>query len=252
MKLLSRNEPILAGSSISSLSPFIDEHGILRVGGRRSKAEISSNIKHPAIIPKKSHVASLLVRYFHEKAQHQGRLITEATLRNNGFWVIGAKRLVSSVIHKCVVCRKLRGKFQGQRMADLPSDRVTPGAPFTVVGVDVSGPCNIVARKTGGGLAESKRWAVLFTCLGTRAVHIEVIEDMSSSAFINALRRFLAIRGPVKEFRSDRETNFVGALEDIQAKGICVEAGPVKTHLQDSKIVWKFNPPHASHMDGVW
>jgi hypothetical protein len=137
-------------------------------------------------------------------------------------------------------------------MADLPAERLTPSAPFTVVGVDTFGPWNVTARKNRGGLAENKRWAILFTCLSTRSVHIEVVEEMSSSSFINALRRFVAIRGPVKEIWSDRGTNFVGALNDINATGICVEDGLVMKHLRESCIIWKFNPPHASHMGGVW
>ena len=78
-------------------------------------------------------------------------------------------------------------------MPDLPTDRLTPSPPFTYVGVDVYGPWSVLTRRTRGGSANSKRWAVMFTCLTSRAVHIEVIEDMSSSAFINALRRFISI-----------------------------------------------------------
>lgn len=73
-------------------------------------------------------------------------------------------------------------------MADLPADRVVQAAPFTYVGVDVFGPWSVVTR---GGEASSKRWGVLFTCLSIRVVHIELISKMSSSAFINALRRFI-------------------------------------------------------------
>ncbi|XP_052818526.1 uncharacterized protein LOC128244575 [Mya arenaria] len=252
IQLLLSKRAVPASSSLSTLSPFLDEKSVLRVGGRLTKADVPSISKQPIIIPKKSHIALLLVRHFHEKVQHQGRLLTESTLRNNGFWIIGAKRLISSTIHKCVICKRQRGKFQSQYMSDLPEDRVTPSAPFTVIGVDTFGPWHIVARKTRGGFAESKRWGMLFTCLSTRAVHIEVIEELSSSAFINAFRRFVAIRGPVKEVRSDRGTNFIGALDDLKAEGICVEDGPVKKYLHDSKITWKFNPPHSSHMGGVW
>lgn len=78
--------------------------------------------------------------------------------------------------------------------------------------------------------ANSKRWAILFTCLTTRAVHIEVIEELSSSAFINALRRFVSIRGPVKEYRSDRGTNFVGATQDLKVDVINVEDPALKKH----------------------
>ncbi|VDI78171.1 Hypothetical predicted protein [Mytilus galloprovincialis] len=75
---------------------------------------------------------------------------------------------------------------------------------------------------------------------------------MSSSAFINAVRRFAAIRGQVKIFRSDRGTNFIGAIEDLKIDSINVEDGPFKNFLYNSGTTWIFNPPHSSHMGGAW
>ncbi|XP_069136686.1 uncharacterized protein [Argopecten irradians] len=137
-------------------------------------------------------------------------------------------------------------------MADLPLDKITPGPPFTSVGVDMFGPWNVVTRKTRSSSAESKRWAIMFTCLTTRAMHIEVVQDMSSSSFINALRRFMSIRGPVKLFRSDRGTNFVGAVDDMKINAVNVEDGQIRKFLHESRIQWLFNEPHSSHMGAVW
>ncbi|VDI59919.1 Hypothetical predicted protein [Mytilus galloprovincialis] len=100
-------------------------------------------------------------------------------------------------------------------MADLPKDRLTPSPPFSYVGVDAFGPWPVTFRRTRGGVSQSKRWALLFACLVTRAIHLEVIEELSSSSFINAWRRFIALRGPVRQVRSDRGTNFVGATQDL-------------------------------------
>nr|XP_034311351.1 uncharacterized protein LOC117684215 [Crassostrea gigas] len=187
-------------SSISKLSPFIGRH----------------------------HIAILIVRHYHEQIKHQGRHITEGSIRSAGFWITGAKSLVSSVIYKCVKCRKLRGNLGSQKMADLSSDRLETGPPLTNVGVDCFGPWQIVTRKTRGGQSCNKRWAVMFTCLTIRAVHIEVVEELSSSALINALRRFMAIRGQVKLFRSDRGTNFVGSTDNLGINAINVEDSSVK------------------------
>lgn len=159
---------------------------------------------------------------------------------------------MSSIIHHCVTCRKMRGKPINLKMADLPKDRLTRSPPFTFVGVDVFGPWTIITRRTRGGSAHSKRWAVLFTCLYSRAVHIEVIEEMTSSSFVNAMRRFVAMRGAVSEFRSDRGTNFVGAASELHMNIVNVEDSRMKTFLEDKRIVWKFNPPHASHFGGSW
>lgn len=139
-----------------------------------------------------------------------------------------------------------------QQMASLPADRIIPSAPFSHVGVDVFGPWEVLTRKTRGGQANSKRWAVIFTCLAIRAIHIEVIEEMTSSSFINALTRFIAIRGPVSEILSDRGTNFVGAAKELNMNTCYVEKGPIANYLSENRITWKFNPPHSSHMGGVW
>ncbi|XP_042271051.1 uncharacterized protein LOC121899355 [Thunnus maccoyii] len=238
-------------SSLWKLKPFIDGDGLLRVGGRIQESKLGYEEKKPLIIPGRNHVASLLVQHYHVESQHQGRHFTEGALRSAGYWIVGAKRCVSSFIFKCITCCKLRGTCEVQKMADLPPDRLSMEPPFTHVGVDVFGPWTISARCTRGGHAESKRWAVLFACFSIRAIHLEVIESMDSSSFINALRRFLVIRGPVKHIRSDRGTNFIGACKDI---GIFsnVDEDAMKRYLAEKGCIWTFNPPHPSHMGGAW
>ncbi|KAI4905881.1 hypothetical protein NFI96_001270 [Prochilodus magdalenae] len=130
--------------------------------------------------------------------------------------------------------------METQKMADLPAERLSADLPFSFVGVDVFGPWMVTARRTRGGLASSKRWAALFTCMSTRATHIEVLESMDSSSFINALRRFFSVRGPAKQIRSDCGTNFIGACKEVQG------------YLSDNGCRWIFNPPHSSHMGGSW
>lgn len=126
---------------------FIDKEGVVRVGGRINKAEIPSNQRNPLILPAGHHISTLLVQHHHDAVKHQGRHFTAGAVRAAGLWIIGGKRLISSVIHKCVKCRKLRGGQMFQQMADLPADRLQPGPPFTSVGVDTFGPWQIVTRK---------------------------------------------------------------------------------------------------------
>ncbi|XP_047444585.1 uncharacterized protein LOC125010221 [Mugil cephalus] len=134
-------------------------------------------------------------------------------------------------------------------MSGLPADRLSSSPPFTHVGVDIFGPWIVTARRTRGGHAQSKRWAAMFTCLSTRAVHIEVLETMTTASFINSLRRFTAIRGPIKTLRSDRGTNFIGACKELN---IDTQDPDLQIHLHNSKCTWIFNPPHSSHMGGAW
>ncbi|XP_033729155.1 uncharacterized protein LOC117318258 [Pecten maximus] len=250
IECLKAGNPISKNSNILSLSPVLDEDGLLRVGGRMCRAQIPLSQKNPVLIPGKAYIAKLVIMDCHEKVSHQGRHFTEGMVRQSGYWITGGKRLIYQLLSQCVKCKKLRGKMCQQRMADLLDARLTPAPPFTYVGVDVFGPWNIVARRTRGGFSNSKRWAVMFTCLTCREVHIELVEEMSSSSFINSLRRFQSIRGKVKEFRSDRGTNFVGASDDVHIDAINVEDVFLRKHLYVSGTVWKFNPPCSSHMVG--
>lgn len=250
LRCISAKQDLSKHSSLIKLNPTVDERGLLRVGGRIKHSDLALKEKNPIILPGKSHVTTLLVRYHHEKVSHQGRHFTEGAIRGSGLWIVGAKRCISKVISKCVTCRKLRGKVGEQLMCDLPADRLQVEPPFTYVGMDVFGPWEVSTRRTRGGQANSKRWAVLFTCLCTRAVHIEVVEGMSSSSFINALRRFFALRGPAKQLRSDCGTNFIGACNEMGAGS--AEENRVRSFLQDQKCAWDFNPPHSSHMGGAW
>ncbi len=108
----------------------------------------------------------------------------------------------------------MRRPVEEQRMADLPADRVEPSPPFSYSGVDCFGPFY-----TKQGRKEFKRYGLLFTCLSSRAVHLEMLEDLSTDAFLNALRCFIAIRGAVRQIRSDQGTNFVGAKNELE-KGL--------------------------------
>lgn len=136
-------------------------------------------------------------------------------------------------------------------MGDLPSECLQECPPFTYVGLDVFGPWAVAGRRTCGGQTESKRWAIMFSCMSSRAVHFELIESMDALSCINALRRFFAIRGPAKKLWSDYGTNFVGASKELGI-GSSQQDPSIQRYLSEQRCVWEFNPPHASHMGGCW
>lgn len=249
---IAKKDDIPRHSALKKLNPYVDSRGLLRIGDRLKNATLDLQEKFPLIVPGRSHAAKLLVEYYHDRVKHQGRVFTESAIRNAGYWIIGVRKLINSIVHKCIVCNKLRGKVTEQKMADLPIDRLSTEPPFTNVGLDVFGPWTVVARRTRGGQAQSKRWAVLFTCMSIRAIHIELIDSMDSSTFINALRRFFALRGPVKQIRSDCGTNFVGACKELEIVVNDPQEPSVRKYLSGEGCSWVFNPPHASHMGGAW
>lgn len=239
-------------SDLSRLDPFVDNDGILRVGGRLRRADLDYGEKHPILLPKRHHVSQLVVNHYHQKVHHQGRQITHGAIRQAGYWIIGGHSTVNKELSSCVPCRKSRGRPLEQRMADLPADRTEIGPPFTNVGFDVFGPWTIQTRKMRGGAANSKRWGLVFTCLASRAIHIEVLEAMDASAFICALRRFFALRGPAAILRCDRGTNFVGGKTELDEALKELDKDKIEKFITEQECEWKFSPPHASHFGGVW
>ena len=179
---------------------------ILRVGGRLEKASIDCDARHPIILPHVSHLTDIIINHFHVFSGHSGISTTLNSLFQQ-FWVVKPTSVVKRVLANCMYCRRRNAKPGEQIMAELPPARLQMNShPFAYTGVDYFGPLMIRQKRSN-----VKRYGCLFTCLTTRAVHLEVFVDLSSDAFINALRRFLSRRGPVVHIYSDNCTNLVGA-----------------------------------------
>ena len=233
-------------STIASLDPELQD-GVLVVDGRLRYAHIPQNAKHQLIIPKNHHISTLIIRDIHQRVHHQGRNHVLAELRQK-FWVINARAKVKSVLGRCVICRKHQAPVGRQKMADLPTYRVQADEPaFTITGVDYFGPFQI--RQ---GRVNRKRYGIIFTCMNSRAVHIEIAHTMDTSSCIDAIRRFTARRGNVKEIRSDNGSNFVGANNELSRCLQEMDEQKIQNFATSRGFKWQFNPPAASHHGGAW
>ena len=226
--------------------------GLLRVGGRLRIATLSEDSKHQIIIPRDSHLARLLVFHFHEKSGHSGREYVLALLREK-FWLIRTNfvelnSVVRSVLSSCFGCKRRHASSGEQTMADLPPARVSSDQPpFNCVRVDYFGPFLVRQKRS-----QVKRYGVIFTCLALRAVHLEMSHSLDTDSFIFALRRFIARRGQVEEICSDNGTNFVGGEKELHVMIESWNQVAIHQSLLQKGIAWIFNPPSASHHDGVW
>ena len=236
MKSLLVGKSVPKSCRLRSLMSVIDHRGLLCVGGRLSAADLPESEKHPCIIPHDSHVAKLIAWDYHNRA-HVGVEWTLSLIRKK-FWITKSRNLVKQVKRGCIMCKRLYGTPANQLMADLPADRMSVGGPpFSVTGVDCFGPFRVKVKRS-----EVKRYGCLFTCLTTRAVHLEKLDTMEADSFINGLRRFISRRGTPKKFVSDNGTNFVGAMRELNVQGFCT----------NRDIDWQFIPPGAPHMGGIW
>ncbi|KAL7841272.1 hypothetical protein SRHO_G00249630 [Serrasalmus rhombeus] len=246
VEALQKGKQVKLTSNISSLDPIL-ENGILRVGGRFNKMAMPISQQHPAILPKNSHISRLIMRHIHQTLGHSGRNHVLSKLRQH-YWIPSANSLARRTIKECVLCRRLQGKPGEQKMADLPAERITPDLPpFTHVGIDYFGPIEV---KKGRGTA--KRYGVIFTCLVSRAIHLEVANSLDTDACINALQRFICRRGPVSTIRTDQGTNFIGSHRELDNSLKDVDHEKIHETLTKDGIKWMFNPPFAPHHGGVW
>lgn len=240
---LNKTEKLPQTNPLYPLDPVLHD-GLMCVGGRLRKADLPSHCRHPVILPKESHITRLILAHVHQQVEHQGRGMTMNKLRSSGYWIIGGSKVVANFIRQCVICRKLRRPTECQRMADLPTERVVPSPPFTYCGMDCFGPFLVKQ-----GRKEVKRYGLLFTCMCCRAIHIEMLDDMSTDAFINGLRCFIAIRGAVKQIRSDQGTNFIGAKNEFERE---TKINKVTSFLTKRQCEFVTNAPDASHTGGEW
>jgi len=244
---------IKSTSKLSSFSPFLDKYGILRVGGRIQNSFAVSDKKHPILLPHDSRFTRLLFEQEHRKSLHAGPQATLYAIRER-YWPIRGKQTARKVVHECVTCFRNKPKSSLQSMGQLPEDRVTPKRPFSVTGVDFAGPIITLVNR-GRGRKTTKSYIALFICFVTKAVHIEAVSDLTAISFIATLRRFVGRRGCPQRIVCDNATNFVGASKEIdEMRQIIVEnANKINDEFCiPNRIEWKFIPPAAPHMGGLW
>ncbi|CAK1594516.1 unnamed protein product [Parnassius mnemosyne] len=238
----------IKSSKLKSLCPFLDKNGIMRIRGRLEKSELDEQVKHPIVLPHSCHLTLLIVADAHEKTLHGGPQLMANYLRS-AYWVIGARSLVQQYVRKCVTCAKQRASVRNQLMGALPSVRCTPARPFLYSGVDYAGPISIRTTK-GRGHRSYKGYICLFVCMSTRAIHLEVVSDMSTQAFLAAFRRFVSRRGHCAKLWSDNGSNFVGASRELQQLASIQPA--IAEYLEANNTEWHFIPPHAPNFGGLW
>ncbi|XP_053667342.1 uncharacterized protein LOC128716760 [Anopheles marshallii] len=235
-------------SSLYKLSPEIDERGILRMRGRLNNyTPLGASLGKPIILPRRHPVTDLIIRDFHERYCHQSHSTVVGQLRTR-YYIPKVLVEFNRVRRGCQHCKIRNAAPNPPLMGDIPRQRVAVSQrAFTYTGLDYFGPIFVVV-----GRHSEKRWGALFTCLTTRAVHLEVAHALTTASCILAIRRFIARRGSPREIISDRGTNFVGAAKELKVALKDVDENALKLRFSGPELKWKFNPPAAPHFGGSW
>ncbi|XP_066251914.1 uncharacterized protein [Euwallacea similis] len=247
---LKRKNHVSRKSKLNSLSPFIDQDGVVRLGGRLAHSNCPHDSKHPIVLPAKHPFTRLVVDREHKRTFHAGIQGTLSHVRQK-YWPINGKQIVKTHVGKCVTCFRVSPNAAIiPKMGELPKSRVTPSRPFLSVAVDYAGPFELKDGKTRSRKL-IKGYISIFVCLATKAVHIEVITDLTSDGFLSMLKRFVSRRGLCSNIYSDNATNFVGCNNELISIQTLMNSSQFKAYTLHSNIRWQFMPARSPHWGGL-
>lgn len=239
-------------SKLIALNPFLDKRGIMRVGGRIGKALVDYDRKHPMIIPKGTRLAWLLMRQAHRLCLH-GVIQVQMQFLRRKYWIPQLRDELKKFSRECIECVRNKPITQEQIMADLPADRIRPGRPFETSGVDYAGPFQVkYVDKEGQPILIVKAWMVVFVCLKTRAVHLDIVNDLKSSSFIACYEEFVSRRGRCYKMYSDNGTSFIGAEKAIARAYKEWQTDDTVSSIAKRGTEWHFMTPAAPHQGGIY
>ncbi|XP_045157295.2 uncharacterized protein LOC123523710 [Mercenaria mercenaria] len=230
---------------VKQLRLFLDEDGYIRCGGRIHNAPLTELTKFPYLLPNKHPLTRLIVLDARETQLHAGTNALITHLRQR-YWIPALRQYVQSLLRKCTQCRKVIGRpYAAPDPPPLPKMRVQDAPPFTVTGVDFTGALYVRNRKD----AEKKAYICLFTCASTRAVHLEVVPDLSEESFIQAFRRFTCRNSLPRILVSDNATTFNAAANSIQ---LLLRSATIQDTFHSQGTEWRFIPKRAPWFGGWW
>ena len=253
IKCLLNNQSLNSKSKLKGLHPFLDKFGILRVGGRLQNSDLSYSQKHPIILPPNNQVTKNIIKEAHDLTLHGSESLMLSYLRNK-YHISRVSEKVKSFIHSCNVCFRYSQTQQKQLMGSLPTNRVNFSRPFQNTGVDYAGPLTMKAY-AGRCKIMLKVYIAVFVCLCTKAIHVELVTDLTSKGFLAAFKRFVLRRGRCHKLYSDNGKNFVGANRIMQDELKSAEkTWKSELEIKFSKLgtEWHFIPPASPNFGGLW
>ncbi|XP_073984819.1 uncharacterized protein [Rhodnius prolixus] len=239
---------------VKTLGLFLHTDGVLRVGGRLRLADVPEYQKHPALLPSQHPLTALVIQDAHISNLHVGPTATHAFLRSR-YWIVNGKNVVRRQLGACNKCFSVKPTPFNPLMGQLPEGRVSASSPFATTGIDYAGPFNVkIASLRSAKVLQS--YLAIFVCFSTKAIHLELVTDLTTQAFLAALNRFVARRGVPSHIWSDNGTNFVGAKRRLkEVSALLNDAKSQEAILRESNkrsIEWHFIPPRAPHFGGLW
>lgn len=263
LRAIKKGIELASNSPLRHFAPFIDDNGMLRVGGRLKNSDAAFEQKHHIIVPRESTIGKLIIRSAHYSTMHGGLSVNKAFLRQR-FWFPRIGMAIRQYTHRCPTCIRYSKSAGEQIMGQLPSVRVAVSEPFSRVGVDFAGP--FLLRKSAAKIlplrkaaqtqyrepATIKGWIVVYVCLVTRAVHLDVTTGLTVEEFLETFAKMTSRRGLCCEIWSDNGTTFVGANREMARVLKEWDNQVPSQQLASLGTTWRFITPSAPFQGGIW
>lgn len=221
------------------------------MGGRLSKHQsLNQDQKHPVLLPRNHVVTKMIVEQYHQQHFHAGAQLILSLFRQK-YWIVNGRSYIRRILNDCVLCKRLKKQTCQQLMGELPIERITPTRPYSKVGLDFAGPV-ITKPNVPRSKVKLKSYICVFVCMSTKAVHLEAVSDLSSSAFLASLKRFVSRRGLPSDIFSDNGKNFKGAANYLKQLFQIIRSESVQHFAISNFIHWHFIPPYSPHFGGLW
>lgn len=245
---LNNKKPLPHKSNLISLNPFIDDQGLVRVGGRINNANYPYDKKHPILLKANHYLTKLIFQQEHERMLHAPPQLLLATVRDQ-YWPVGGRKLARDTYDRCFKCRRFKGEGMVNIMSNLPNDRVEPDFPFNTVATDFAGPYLITDRK-GRGCKITKCYLCIFVCFRYKCIHLEPVSELTKNAFILTLTRFIARRGKPRLIFCDNGRNYVAGAKEIN-NFFKLNKTSICDFAAQRGIEFKFSPAYSPHFNGL-
>ena len=230
----------------------MNDVGLVTVGGRLTESTLDHDAMHPTILPANQRITSLIIWHSHVKEGHfKSERLVHHLLKK--YWITSIRRVVKLQVNKCIPCKRRDAKPMSTIMAPLPCHHLTPYKPaFLYTGIDYFGP--VTVKMSGRGSRQEKRWICLFTCLVTRAIHLEVAYSLNVDDFLICFSKFTSLRQRPRVIYSDNGTNLRAGEQELReaVDEWFKKQEDIQIYAALNDIEWHFSPPHGPHFGGVW
>ena len=212
---LQKRRQLPIDSKLLGLCPKLDEDGMMKSDSWLQYAEfLSYDVRYPILLSRKNWVTKLVVKYYHEMGNHNAGTNQKLSALSTKYWIMAAREEIAEWEKECAACIRRKAKCPKQIMAPLSLNRLKLSLRDIMrTAVDFGGPFVTIQ---GRGRQRQKRYLCLFTCLASRAVHLEMAFGLDTDSFLRAFGRMCNKRGVPEEMISDNGTNFVGANQELR------------------------------------